>query len=144
LIAFTRAGIPADCPLLPQLRDHVDGECDRCSKALTGRQKRWCSTKCATWAWKAFARHHDWNDARKAALKRDRRRCVRCGANERQVPVGRRGRMRSNLSVNHIVPRRGKGYGRGCHHHLDNLETLCDWCHPETTRQQNAQHRKAS
>lgn len=41
-----------------------------------------------------------------------------------------------DLEVNHIVPRNGDGYGVGCWHHLDNLETLCRSCHvEETTRQ---------
>ncbi len=28
--------------------------------------------------------------------------------------------MRHTLEVNHVVPRRGGGYGRGCWNHLDN------------------------
>lgn len=40
------------------------------------------------------------------------------------------------LEVNHKTPRQGKGYGPGCHHHPDELETLCRPCHvDETTRQ---------
>lgn len=41
-----------------------------------------------------------------------------------------------DLEVNHREPRNGDGYGVGCWHHLDNLETLCHGCHvEETTRQ---------
>lgn len=40
------------------------------------------------------------------------------------------------LEVNHIAPRRGRGYGPGCHHHLDNLETLCKPCHVAVTNLQ--------
>jgi 5-methylcytosine-specific restriction endonuclease McrA len=128
--------VPNDCPLLPELRDHVDGLCDRCGKKLTGRRKKWCSDACAGWAYHDFSIHHDWDAARAAALERDNYHCVRCGAGE--TFERKRGVVRSNLSVNHIVPRRGKGYGRGCHHHQANLETLCQRCHVETTKQQNA------
>lgn len=69
--------------------------------------------------------NHRWNDARSAALERDEYRCVQCAATER-------------LEVNHIEPRRGKGYGPGCHHHQSNLETLCKPCHQQTTREQRA------
>lgn len=41
-----------------------------------------------------------------------------------------------DLEVNHIEPRRGEGYAAGCHHHLDNLETLCHPCHVEVTTAQ--------
>lgn len=41
-----------------------------------------------------------------------------------------------DLEVNHITPRRGGGYTAGCHHHLDNLETLCRPHHVEETRRQ--------
>jgi 5-methylcytosine-specific restriction endonuclease McrA len=123
-----------DCPLKPVPRG-IPGECDRCGKKLVGRQTRWCSdrtwgggSKCARLFHEVFERNHDWNDARKAALKRDRNRCVKCGSTDR-------------LEVNHIVPREGRGYGRGCWHHLDGLETLCHDCHVETTRQQ-AQERR--
>lgn len=40
------------------------------------------------------------------------------------------------LEVNHIVPREGRGYGNGCDHHLENLETLCRPCHVDETRRQ--------
>lgn len=41
------------------------------------------------------------------------------------------------LEVNHIEPRRGGGYGQGCHHHLSNLETLCATpCHAGVTAEQ--------
>lgn len=61
--------------------------------------------------------------AREAARKRDGRRCVRCGSG-----IG--------IEVNHIEPRNGQGYGNGCHHHQDNLETLCKVHHREVTNEQ--------
>lgn len=40
------------------------------------------------------------------------------------------------LEVNHKIPRKGMGYTNGCHHHLDDVETLCHPCHvQETTKQ---------
>lgn len=69
---------------------------------------------------------HDWALAKKAAKTRDGHACVTCGSTDR-------------LEVNHIDPRRGQGYGKGCHHHLDNLETLCHDCHVLVTREQRRQ-----
>lgn len=66
---------------------------------------------------------HDWTSAKKAAKERDNHSCLECGSKEK-------------LEVNHIIPRRGQGYGRGCHNHLDNLETLCHDCHVVVTREQ--------
>lgn len=48
---------------------------------------------------------------------------------------------RFKLEVNHIEPRNGKGYRPGCHHHLDNLETLCHPCHVAITNEQRATRR---
>jgi len=131
-----RDAIKPDCPLLPVLRPHVDGECDRCGKALTGRQRRWCSGKCGAWAYNEMAKHHDWAEARRHALERDGHKCVRCG--EPEKIYSHAGGRCSNLSVNHIEPRFGRGYGRGCHNHLENLETLCHPCHVIETRRQRA------
>lgn len=151
-------GIPNDCPRLPVLREHEDGRCDNCGTALIGRRKRWCSDECGAAASTEFSKHHDWNAARVCALIRDKYRCVRCGVggkeeaaeikalvnlhplNERDWPAYRRAaeqvRRRFRLEVNHIVPRNGRGYGRGCWNHLDNLETLCHPCHVGVTASQ--------
>lgn len=40
------------------------------------------------------------------------------------------------LEVHHVVARSGRGYGAGCHHHLDGLETLCHGCHAAVTAEQ--------
>jgi 5-methylcytosine-specific restriction endonuclease McrA len=106
------------------LRVHVGGLCDRCGSALPRLRKRWCSDECSRWAYLEFAKQHDWNAAREAAMKRDGRKCVKCG--DHHYP----------LQVNHIVPRNAQGYGRGCHHHLSNLETLCRRCHTAVTNEQ--------
>ncbi len=47
------------------------------------------------------------------------------------------------LEVHHIVAREGHGYGAGCHHHLDGLETLCHRCHAVITAEQQRTARSA-
>jgi 5-methylcytosine-specific restriction endonuclease McrA len=42
------------------------------------------------------------------------------------------------MEVNHISPLNGSGYGMGCKHHQDNLETLCMACHSAVTAAQAA------
>jgi 5-methylcytosine-specific restriction endonuclease McrA len=51
--------------------------------------------------------------------------------------------MRVHLEVNHIDPRNGAGYGRGCWNHLDGLETLCRVCHVDVTTQQIRDRKQA-
>lgn len=77
----------------------------------------------------AWVKNHFWPEARAAALRRDRNKCIRCGRHY-------------GLEVNHIRPlasiiadpklRRAPG----CQHHLVGLETLCNPCHRKTTNQQ--------
>jgi len=100
-----------------------DGTCGACGRALT--TTRWfCRAPAGcrhTWL-----ENHHWGYARPAARKRANGQCVRCGS-------------AANVEVNHIVPRDGQGYARGCHHHQDNLEALCHPCHVETTRRQRVE-----
>lgn len=138
------------------------GVCAGCAKPLSGRQRRWCGKLCEN----EFTRQHDWGAARDAVKRRDGHRCVRCGrgpADElaefdkrvraltdgRDVSDGERAgfakspwakqlRLDLSLEVNHIVPRRGAGYGFGCWNHLDNLITLCHQCHLQSTAQQRS------
>lgn len=124
-----------NCPLLPQLQVHRDGYCDNCGKELPVRRRRWCSNRCANEPYANFSLHHDWKEARAHALERDGYKCVKCGTAEVIIRVSRT-RTRSNLEVNHIAPRRGRGYGRGCHNHQSNLETLCVICHQRVTAEQ--------
>ena len=147
-----------DCELVPKPR-LVPGECDACPTKLPPRRRRWCSDKCAGLFYRIFSTNHDWGSASDAAKKRDGYKCVRCGATETppQGEVERLGSRpterveyhawlkskdalwrRFQLEVNHVVPRNGAGYGRGCHHHLSNLETLCHPCHVKVTNEQRA------
>lgn len=114
----------ASCTLLPF--QELAGQCDLCGTRLGGRRTRWCSRRCSD----EFTRNHRWTQARSAAVRRDKRRCVSCGCTDL-------------LEVNHIVPRVGRGYGWGCHHHQSNLETLCHWCHVLVTNAQREARRTA-
>lgn len=55
--------------------------------------------------------NHVWSDARLARLLLDRSACQICG--------------RTDVEVHHLVPVGPDGYGPGCQHHQDNLQTLC-------------------
>ncbi len=140
-----RAGLMPGCPLLPF--DTVAGRCAACGESLIGRQTRWCSKDCRL----IYERNHYWGAARQAAIVRDGRRCVRCGwgSEELYAYLTRGGqfvlwsrahllRYRPDnwLEVNHIIPRLGAGYGTGCWHHLENLQTLCHQDHVRVTNRQ--------
>lgn len=119
--------------------------CAWCGEVLPKRRRQWCSDRCAT----AFWNNHWWSLARRAAKRRDKYRCSRCG----HVPVKRptkrtvvsvkaynaamrewrKARKADRLEVNHRIPCNG-GHGTiSCAHHLENLETLCVACHREHT-----------
>lgn len=91
------------------------------------RRQYWCSDACVS----RWAQNHEWSSASGAALRRDRRRCRRCGS--KRLP-----------EVNHRSPRNGRGYHQGCHHHLKLLETLCHDCHVDETNAQAARRRGAA
>lgn len=120
-----------DCVLL---RRHIDGLCDWCGHALRGRERRWCTEHRYTWA-----ENHVWNAAREATIRRDEGRCQRCGVVPQRGDYGPGSHI---VEVNHKIPREGQGYGYGCHHHLDNLETLCRDCHRQETNRQRAMRRE--
>lgn len=102
--------------------------------------------------------NHYWNVARHAAIDRDEGACVRCGwrlgewydhlLHNGQFVLWSRGNLLREgegnwLEVNHIIPREGRGYGTGCWHHLEGLESLCHRCHVKVTnRQRVARSRK--
>lgn len=127
--------ITATCTLTPP-EAAILGNCAWCGKALprtksgmVHRTRTWCRPACE-WT---FLRHHKWPNARKHALKRDGHACVTCGATEL-------------LEVNHIhaLADQGiKGYAFGCHHHQDNLETLCRPHHVSITKAQRAARKQA-
>jgi len=79
---LNREQFAPDCALATRFfTEHTpNGTCRGCSAALSGRRTVWCSTRCSKRWWTVFAREHDWNDARKAALKRDRKQCTICGS----------------------------------------------------------------
>lgn len=106
-----------ECPLA--LGAGHDKHCFLCDKPLTGRRTRWCSALCV----KLWYQNHNWTGARKAAKKRDKYRCVKCGSNYK-------------LEVNHILPLVGRGYAWGCLNHLAGIETLCHDCHVRETNRQ--------
>ena len=102
------------CALFPHAL--VKGVCRACGGPIPARASFWCSRACSDRYWSA----HSWSEARKAAVKRDGGRCVLCGSQE-------------GLEVDHIAPRNGEGYRNGCHHHPENLRTLCHRCHANVT-----------
>lgn len=97
----------------------IDGVCDRCEAELSTGRRRWCSDDCSA----HYYRHHIWQYARNAALRRDKQTCV----NGCDHPM---------LEVDHIKAARGAHSKHACVHHLDNLRTLCVPCHKARTAEQ--------
>lgn len=130
-----RAGEPGRCGL-------CGGELPRTKAGHIHPNRRWCSTACSDTYWQ----NHGWGQASWAALRRDGWRCRRCGHpgyGGSAAPPGHftdeERRSLRPLEVNHRIPRNGRGYHEGCHHHLEDLETLCRPCHgQETSRQMRA------
>jgi len=88
------------------------GACSWCGGPVPKGRRVWCRGRCST----AFWNNHWWPRSRRAAKRRDKYECVRCG----------QGRP---IEVNHITPCLGAHGVVSCAHHLDNLETLCRPCH---------------
>ena len=100
------------------------GLCSWCGTPVPKGRRMWCQDRCAT----AFWKNHWWSRARRAAKRRDKYVCMRCGG----------GRP---IEVNHIVPCLGAHGTLSCAHHLANLETLCVPCHRAHTAAQSAKLR---
>lgn len=99
------------------------GRCRWCDAELAGRRQRWCSDACA----QAMIEQHWWGDARKAALARDGRRCVRCGRGELDLTLPPHAR---GVEVHHRDEHaHGRHSASSCCHHVDGLETVCKPCH---------------
>jgi 5-methylcytosine-specific restriction endonuclease McrA len=138
------------CVLLPY--DIAAGVCAACGESLVRRQKRWCSKECE----QIYHRNHYWSFARKAAVKRDGGRCVKCGWTQESWDQLRNGQLilwsrtillrrgpDNWLEVNHIIPRMGAGYGTGCWNHQSNLQVLCHPCHVKVTNRQRIDRARA-
>lgn len=93
------------------------GTCGACGKPLPEGRNWFCRSKphddasCRL----RYLRNHGWAFSRREALRRSGGRCVWCGARAEEV--------------NHIEPRRGRGYRMGCWNHQEGLEPLCHQCH---------------
>jgi hypothetical protein len=113
-----------------------------CRKPLTGRRKAYCCDRHA----REFERNHLWIAARRAARRRAKWACQRCGFKPADVrrepsllPIYKRSELR--LEVNHIEPLLGSYRGFTCLNHLSNLEVLCHRCHVAATNEQRASAR---
>ena len=108
-----------------------------CRSALPLRRTAYCSDQHA----REFERNHVWSAARRAARRRARWTCQRCGfkPNEIKKDVTARlayARHELRLEVNHIQPLLGAYRGVTCLNHLSNLEVLCHQCHVTATGEQ--------
>lgn len=121
----------------PRKSTGLPGTCGACGEPLVGRTHWFCPTprgeqygECCR---ARYARNHFWREARPAALKRDGLTCRRCGWI---------GTAHGILEVHHVEPRNGRGYRNGCHHHQDNLVSLCHSCHVSATKRQRGRMRR--
>lgn len=123
---------------IPSWRDYVtcvDVSERRCRLAtcraeLEGRRTAYCCDAHA----RKFEREHVWIHARRAARRRAKWACERCGfkpAELRKDPERRAiySRYQLRLEVNHIQPLGGRYRAVTCLNHQSNLEVLCHACH---------------
>lgn len=111
----------------------------RCRGVLPPRRTAFSSDRHA----REFDRDHVWIQARRAARRRAKWACERCGFKPSEVrkdPEARRAFLRHELrlEVNHIEPLEGAYRSVTCRNHLANLEVLCHRCHVTVTGTQRA------
>lgn|SRR5271157_2661651 len=109
----------------PKRKTAAGWHCRKCGVILTGRKSSWCSRDCE----KAVLKLVDWNYIRRAIRRRDKWKCVLCGARA--------------TDVDHIV----ELADGGCFHDPANLRSLCDSCHKVKTaasRTARAERKKAA
>ena len=123
----------------PRRNTRIVGTCGACGVEMPiGGRRLWC---CSPECTRRYQVNHFWGYARREAIRQAGGRCRMCW------PVGHHGVVLASgavaplaapvaLEVNHIEPRRGRGYGNGCHHHQANLEPLCRPHHLGVTRLQ--------
>src|SRR3954463_14756351 len=90
-----------------------------CRSILSGRRTAYCSDAHA----REFVRNHVWAAARRAARRRAKWTCQRCGLKPATIRRDRSARREYSrhelrLEVNHIVPLRGSYRGVTCSNHL--------------------------
>jgi hypothetical protein len=135
------ASLLAACPLAAGQA----GACAWCGADLPPRRRTWCGERCSN----AFWSNHWWTLARRAAKRRDKYRCRRCGHTAPKRPARvrypsetafrnamrawRKEKSAGRVEVNHREPALGAHGTLSCIHHLENLETLCVACHREVT-----------
>jgi len=108
-----------------------------CRRPLEGRRTAYCSDRHAS----EFQREHVWWAARRAARRRARWACERCGFKPSLIRKDPEARVRYRryelrLEVNHIQPLTGAYRSVTCFNHQSNLEVLCHRCHVEATNGQ--------
>ena len=108
--------MPSSCTLA-----HDTG-CVACGKALTGKQKKYCSKQCNWW----YRANHMFTRAKDKLRKAEAwYYCAQCGT------------LSQDVHVDHINPAKGQHGRWSCIHHIDNLRILCIPCHKAHTRQQH-------
>lgn len=109
----------------PKIKSAGSWHCRYCKKKLTGRRSSWCSKDCE----KAVLALVDWSYIRNKIRRRDKWKCVLCGAR--------------GTDVDHII----ELADGGCFHDPNNLRTLCNPCHKAKTalaRKARAERLKAA
>ena len=111
-----------------------------CRIALPPRRTAYCSDNHA----REFERDHVWSAARRAARRRAKWACERCGFKPSEIRKDANARSAFSrhelrLEVNHIQPLVGTYRGVTCLNHQGNLEVLCHRCHIAATKEQKEQ-----